>query len=750
MSKKIIIGFLFLLSTQLQGQHTLKLMDSITNEALAFTNVVFYKGQDTLSLQSNRDGEINCTKHFTTEDQLFFEVTSHFYSHQKTVWKQTELSKLALVSPKEEWLNPVVVTGEYNPNSVENSVHTIKVIDAKRIEAQGAVNLKDVLVNETNIQLSQDGILGSSMAMQGISGQNIKIMIDGVPVIGRLDGSIDISQINLDNIARIEIVEGPLSVNYGTDALGGTINLISKKNGKNKLRVEGNTYYESVGQYNLNGSINYGFKKSNINISGGRNYFDGWSNGEAYTLLPIATLADTSRTKTWKPKEQYFGKVKYQYKTKKWLLSPYLDYFQEEITNRGYPRKPYYQTAFDETYKTYRFNQGLYFKGELGKYFTVEGVAAHNNFRREKNTWVKDLTSLEQELSENETAQDTSVYDTYMSRSTFVYHKDSALVNYQFGYDVNYETAKGRRVIAGVQDYADIALFGSVQVNLGKHVIVKPGLRVIYNTAYDAPLVPSLNVKWDVKSVTFRGSYARGFRAPSLKELYYEFVDINHNILGNSELLAESSNNFQLNGAYKKVFKKQVLKIKVGTYYNRITDQITLALNGETQNYSYVNIDELTTKGINTNWSLQLDGLTINAGATYNGVLYNLNAETVNLSEFIFNTEVNGSIQYKIPKTGVSANVFYKYTGESTAIYLDENENVLEGVTQSFNTMDFSLTRAFWQKRINLSVGAKNIFDVSNITSTTSLGGVHSGGSGSVLKAWGRSYFVSLKFNFTK
>ena len=68
------------------------------------------------------------------------------------------------------------------------------------------------------------------MSVQGLSGENVKILIDGVPVVGRLNGNVDLSQINLTNIERVEIVEGPLSVNYGTNALAGTINLITKKN----------------------------------------------------------------------------------------------------------------------------------------------------------------------------------------------------------------------------------------------------------------------------------------------------------------------------------------------------------------------------------------------------------------------------------------------------------------------------------------------------------------------------------------
>lgn len=71
----------------------------------------------------------------------------------------------------------------------------------------GAQNLTQLLKNELNIQLSNDAILGSSMSLQGISGENVKFLIDGVPIIGRLNGSVDLDQINIQNVEKIEIIE---------------------------------------------------------------------------------------------------------------------------------------------------------------------------------------------------------------------------------------------------------------------------------------------------------------------------------------------------------------------------------------------------------------------------------------------------------------------------------------------------------------------------------------------------------------
>jgi len=121
-----------------------------------------------------------------------------------------------------EWsidIEDVVVTAQYAPTDSRNALQEIRTITKETIKRRGANNLEQLLSFETNIRINQDAVLGSSMSLGGIGGQNVKIMIDGVPVIGRLNGNVDLSQINLNQVERVEIVEGPLSVYYGTDAL---------------------------------------------------------------------------------------------------------------------------------------------------------------------------------------------------------------------------------------------------------------------------------------------------------------------------------------------------------------------------------------------------------------------------------------------------------------------------------------------------------------------------------------------------
>ena len=132
------------------------------------------------------------------------------------------------------------------------------------------------LRNELNIRLSQDNILGTSMSMQGLGGQNVKLLIDGVPVIGRQDGNVDLAQIDLTGIERAEIVEGPLSVNYGTNAFAGTINLITRKGGGRPATLKALVYTEQVGRLNTTLTATRHWKRNDVVLTAGRNFFDGW------------------------------------------------------------------------------------------------------------------------------------------------------------------------------------------------------------------------------------------------------------------------------------------------------------------------------------------------------------------------------------------------------------------------------------------------------------------------------------------
>jgi outer membrane receptor for ferrienterochelin and colicins len=126
----------------------------------------------------------------------------------------------------------VVVTGQVNPQTTDKSIYKVNVISSQQIRDKAANSLADVFTGSISTSPVNNGILGKSIIMLGLSGENIKILVDGVPVIGRQDGNLDLEQVNLSNIDHIETIEGPMSVIYGSNALGGVVNLISRQKTK--------------------------------------------------------------------------------------------------------------------------------------------------------------------------------------------------------------------------------------------------------------------------------------------------------------------------------------------------------------------------------------------------------------------------------------------------------------------------------------------------------------------------------------
>jgi outer membrane receptor for ferrienterochelin and colicins len=206
-------------------------------------------------------------------------------------------------------LQEVVVTGQYAPGSPDKAVHKVRVLDEAQFKRMAANNLGDALRNELNIRLSQDNVLGTSLSMQGLGGQNVKILVDGVPVVGRQDGNIDLAQLDLTGVERAEIIEGPLSVNYGTNALAGTINLITRKSVASPFSLKASVYAEHIGRLNttLSGGGKWG--RHDLLITAGRNFFGGWDPEQQGVPSFEPAPADMSRYQQWKPREQYFGRV---------------------------------------------------------------------------------------------------------------------------------------------------------------------------------------------------------------------------------------------------------------------------------------------------------------------------------------------------------------------------------------------------------------------------------------------------------
>ena len=93
-------------------------------------------------------------------------------------------------------LEEITVTGTYGATGISKAVIPVRIISIDRLSSMGVQNVSDVLKYQANIRLQQDNILGTGLTMQGISGENVKILIDGMPLTGRQNGNIDLAQLN--------------------------------------------------------------------------------------------------------------------------------------------------------------------------------------------------------------------------------------------------------------------------------------------------------------------------------------------------------------------------------------------------------------------------------------------------------------------------------------------------------------------------------------------------------------------------
>jgi outer membrane receptor for ferrienterochelin and colicins len=636
-----------------------------------------------------------------------------------------------------QYIPGAVVLDQLRPGKLEKSISNVTVIDRKTIDQMAAADLTDVISRQLNIRISRDNSLGSSnISLMGISGQNIKIMVDGIPVNGRLFDQLDLSQLNLQDIERIEIVKGPMSIAYGTNALGGAINLITKKYIDKPLSVNVRYLGESTGTQNINTTLAKRKKNAVYRLSLGRNMFTGWD------------ANDTDRTFDWMPKRQYFGRFQYTRKIPNAEFQLRLDGMNEFMLDRGVPIQPYEESAVDQHFVTNRFDQSLSYHRKFNTKNDLQLLFANNLFLRNKNKYFTDLTTLNSELFPEPREQDTQTYHSQTVRVIYTFIPSSKW-SVQAGIDGLREEVSGPRILDRVQQQIDGGLFLTGVIVPLARLQVKPSVRFNYNSVFDAVPVYQLQTRWALTSaITFKASAATGFRAPSVKELYLNFVDNSHNVVGNNELKAETSEHWRFSADWSIPTQgKANFKPEVELFQNTINNQIQLVAT-DVISAQYQNIGSFESRGFNLNlpvyhpsWrgNLSYSRIWIN-----NGLLENSEEASMNPSD-----EVTFNFSYSF-RNWVFAS-FVKHQGKRILVGLSEDDQLTEFEQQGFQFVDLSIARnKLWKNRFNLAAGIKNILNVTTINTQFTGGGAHSSGTNQLAVANGRQFFIQCSLNLQK
>ena len=126
-------------------------------------------------------------------------------------------------------LDPIVVTAERRPTPASDVTAPVIVVDSAALARRAAPDVTTVLADVPGLQPEAVVGSGSGIYLQGLGSDRVLVLLDGVPMAGRLNGEFDLSRISPADLVRIEIVEGPQSTLYGSTALGGVVNLITSR-----------------------------------------------------------------------------------------------------------------------------------------------------------------------------------------------------------------------------------------------------------------------------------------------------------------------------------------------------------------------------------------------------------------------------------------------------------------------------------------------------------------------------------------
>lgn len=626
-------------------------------------------------------------------------------------------------------LDEIVVTGQFSPQSMRNSLYKVRSITAQQILQKTPTSVESLLSTEVGIRLSNDMALGeTSFELMGMSGSNIKILLNGIPMIDRGDKQSSLSQIDVNSIERIEIVEGPMSVVYGTDALAGVINIITKS-GENDAsvstwRVGVRVQEESAGkEYQLfrgdglhNESVDLGYNhKSGFYVGGGYTRYDygGWR-GDL-----------TGREKRWHPKEQSMANGTVGYHSGElnvWYRLDYLDETIDGAMNGNDPKNP--TQVRDKDFLSTRYTHQMQADWRLSHGLSLNAALSFQNYRRQTFTTITDQSTGDRWLSDLPSEQDTTTYKAWVARVTAAWAVTPKL-SFQPGVEYQWTQGYGDR-IGGRPEISYLAWFLSAEYKPWTWMSLRPGVRSFFFADYHTPAaIPSLLTKFELTPrLDLRLSYAYGFRTPNIQELYMSYHNENHDIDGNAQLEAEFSHNFTGTLTWRILHNEKIrFTTSLSGFYNDFKDKISLTESASRPNfYTYYNIDRYKTVGGSLENVLVWGGLRVSLNVSLIG-RYNRYADEVGgLNRFRYAPEASSGISYRIEKSGTEINLFYKYTGERKEYYYREftaddgskqHEFYLRGLPD-YHTGEVIVTQRL-TPYLSLNAGVKNLFDLTSI-----------------------------------
>jgi outer membrane receptor for ferrienterochelin and colicins len=515
----------------------------------------------------------------------------------------------------------VVVTANRYERKLSNVTVPVNIINAKQIQQTGALRLTDILKEQPGLTLTSG--FGAGVQLQGLNPDYTIILINGEPLVGRTAGVLDLNRVALGNIKKIEIVKGPSSSLYGSEAMAGVINIITDAN--TNIPLQATLRY---GTYQtLDAGINNAIATKSVFYQGFYNYFstDGYSirpNSSSRVTTPIQRYS-VNQQLTLNLNDHTNIALGVRLTAEKIKNDISVNNGGATITSSGN------ENNTDQNF-TFSFNQKYanYLKTSFRGYFTEYN--AKQDLVTLSGDPYYDLLNHRFQRVENQT-------DWTANKN----------LNVLFGAGAVWEGVKSTRYDSEKVRKNNYIQYGFTQLewNPIQKLIVIGGVRFDKNEAYASALSPKLSALYKINTKhKIKLSIGEGFKAPDFRQIYLDFTNAaagGYSVFGTAqaqEVINQLLQKGQIGALYDSYYKLKVLKPEYSTgvhfswdyepntnnffsvqiFRNDINNLIQVQQVGAyatgAQIFSYLNIGRAFTQGIELEAKHKIDNHIIISG----------------------------------------------------------------------------------------------------------------------------------------
>ena len=479
-------------------------------------------------------------------------------------------------------IEEVVVTATKIEEPFEETTSDVTVIKGEDIKKMNVEFVTDVLRKIPELNLIQNGGIGkvATVLLRGGNSSSTLVMIDGIKANSTTTGSFDFSGINVDDIERIEIVKGPQSTIYGSEAMAGVINIITKR-GEGKPRIDSSFESGSFGTFKPSMMISGGDKKLNYRLTGSYFYTDGISAAKQGSERDGYKNTSISGKFGFRPSEK----------------------FELELTGRYYSDRSELD-GFDFFERKAVDNLNFV---QHGTHYLLSGKAKFYL----SNIWeqIVTLSTVSDSLKFRDPVITFNNADIITSMDTIDWQHNFYLSDiYTLTAGAEYKKEKGENKGNFDRSLDNKALYFNNKLMLLKEdLVLNAGVRYDDHETFGSKATYRIGALYNFRQMALRvkSSYGTGFRAPKLNELFFPFY-------GNPNLKPEESNAWEI--GIEKDFFENKMTISL-TYFDQRYKKL---IQTDPLTFTAANIARAEVKGIEVGAAFKMtDTINIRAGYTY-------------------------------------------------------------------------------------------------------------------------------------